>query len=133
MKKLCLIIPLLLPPISLFATDGVDGCLITTGVTMQARLYYTPYTDGLGSPVQWIETSTGHAGYNITTATRCFETTGITCVVYQYGTTGATPPGTAVVYSGFYGQVTTNCPIDDYIPIFFIFTAGFAFFQIRRN
>ncbi len=60
MKKLLLIIPLLTIPKFIFAADGIDGCHITTGVTGQSRLYYTPYTSGSGSPTHWIETSVGH-------------------------------------------------------------------------
>lgn len=67
------------------------------------------------------------------TTTKCFENSAIACKVYDYGTTGGSPPVSAVVYSGFYAVVTTNCPLDDYIPLFLIFTAGVALFQIRKR
>ena len=133
MKKLCLIIPILLIPFLIFAADGVDGCHIKTGMTMQSRLYYTPYLLGSGSPTQWIETSSGAGGFNLVTSTRCFQDTGIPCKVYAYGTTGASPSDAAKIYSGVYATVTTNCPTDDFLPAFFIFTAGIAFLQIRRK
>lgn len=133
MKKLCLIIPFFLIPLFVIAADDVDGCHITTGITMQSRLYYTPYTFGSGSPMQWIETSSGHSGYNLVTSTKCFDTTNIPCNVYRYGTTAALPQATEIVYSGYYALVTTNCPIDNYIPVFFIFTAGFSIICIRKK
>jgi len=132
MKKLCLIIPLIIIPIFLLAADGVDGCHIITGPTMQSRLYYTPYVLGAGSPTEWIETSVGHGGYNTVTSTKCFETSGIACKVYEFGTTPATSPK-VIVYSGYYAIVTTNCPIDDYVPLLFIFGAGIAFLRIRKK
>ncbi|MCZ4221826.1 hypothetical protein [Pedobacter rhodius] len=133
MKKLCLIIPILLIPSLLAAEDGVDGCHITTGATMQSRLYYTPYTYGSGSPTEWIESSAGHAGYNLVTSVKCFDTSNIPCNVYQYGTTAASPSAAEIVYTGYYALVTTDCPIDNYIAVFFIFTAGFSIFYIRKK
>jgi len=133
MKKLGLIIPLLFIPFFLLATDGVDGCHIVTGPTMQSRLYHTPYTAGSGSPTEWIQTGPSGAGFNVITPTKCFENSGIACKVYDFGTTGTTPPSSAVIYTGYYALVTTNCPIDDYLPLLFIFTAGIAFFQVRKK
>lgn len=133
MKKLGLIIPLSFIPFFIFATDGVDGCHIKTGPTMQSRLYHTPYTLGSGSPTEWIQTTSGGGGYNVITSSICFEDSGISCRVYDFGTTGTTPPSAAIIYTGYYAVVTTNCPIDDYIPLLFIFTAGIAFFQIRKK
>ncbi|WP_316736101.1 hypothetical protein [Pedobacter aquatilis] len=133
MRKLCLIIPLLVFPILSFAADGIDGCHIVTGVTNQSRLYHTPYTAGAGSPTQWIETSEGHAGWNALTATRCFNTTNIPCEVYIYGSSTITPASTSVIYAGYYAVITTNCPIDDYVPVFFIFTAGIGCISIANR
>lgn len=133
MIKLCLIIPLMCIPYLVSATDGVDGCHILTGTTMQSRLYYTPYIPGVGSPTEWVQIGSSGAGYNLITATKCFQDTGIPCKVYDYGTTGSSPPVTAVVYTGYYATVTTNCPIDDYTPLFFIFTAGIGFYNIHKR
>lgn len=131
MKKLCLIIPLFLIPKLVPAAEGIDGCHIKTGITMQSRLYHTPYALVGGSPEKWILTSSDGRGYNLITSTRCFEDSAIPCVVYDYGTTGSSPPASAVVYSGYYAVVTTNCPIDDYIPVFFIFTALITAARLR--
>lgn len=133
MRKLCLIIPLFLIQNLLLAADGIDGCHITTGVTAQSRLYHTPYTSGSGSPSQWIETSEGHRGYNLITPDRCFNTTNIPCQVYIYGTSSSSPGLSDVQYSGFYAVVTTNCPIDDYVPAFFIFTALITAVRLRKS
>lgn len=112
------------------ATDGVDGCHIIAG--LQDRNYHTPYTLGNGSPTEWISTSSGGGGYNLITSSKCLNDVGPACNVYRFGTTGASPPATQILYSGNYA-VFFACPIDDYIPVLFIFTFSVAFIRLKSR
>ena len=111
MKKLGLIIPLVLTltiPIKLFAEYG---CLVPG--YPELLIYQTAPPGGVfsnnpnlqpGVNCQWmLDTSQPYLG----------------CVGHGKG--------------GIKGTYYQQCPIDDYIPLLLIFTAGFAFFQIRRK
>lgn len=108
MKKLCLIIPLFLIPINLFAeygclVPGYPELLINQSNPPGGTFFNTPalYPD---PGCSWqLDTTMPYAG----------------CVGHASG--------------GVKGKYVQACPIDDYIPLLFIFTAGFAFFQIRKG
>ncbi|PWS31661.1 hypothetical protein [Pedobacter paludis] len=63
---------------------------------------------------------------------RCGATTDV-CYVYWQASTPWHPAGDlrGVGYLNDYSY--TACPIDDYMPLLFIFTAGFSFFKMRRR
>ena len=105
-----------------------DGCHIVAG--SQDRLYYTPYTDGDGSPTEWISTSAGRGGYNLITSSVCFDDTGPACVVYKFNTTGPNPPNSQILYSGTYAEIV-GCPLDENVLLLLIFTIGIAYFKIK--
>ena len=148
MKKFLFIIPnvafyftisivlLLLINSKILAADGVDGCHIFTGGG-QERVYWLPYPEGTGSPVRWIAQSagtfagSGGSGYNLQTATKCFNNVGPGCDVYKYGTTGVSPAPSEILFSGTYAIIIA-CPIDDYIPVLFIFTLLIVMFKMRN-
>lgn len=155
MKKLGLIIPLLKHISFYFLTftwfvlliawsqvlyAQTNGCHIVRG--MSDVIYYTPY--GAGSPSEWTTTGvidpTGAQGgfhYDNTATFGCIRDIGGLCTIYQQYEISPGPPqvvGTRVYETGVYASINpTNCPIDDYIPLLFIFTAGIAFFQIRKR
>ena len=60
---------------------------------------------------------------------------GGSCTVYQnYLLPDGITVSTRIYKSGMYTSISlTNCPVDDYIPLLFIFTAGIAFLQIRKR
>jgi hypothetical protein len=107
-----------------------DGCHVVAG--SQDRPYYTSYAAGNGSPTEWISTSAGRGGYNLITSAVCFDDSSTTCVVYKFGTTGANPPLTQILYSGFYAQIV-GCSLDDYVLVLLIFTIGIVYFKIKSN
>lgn len=141
MKKLKLIIPRILSvyvifslfifqPQDLFATDGFDGCHITT-IGGQNRNYHIPFSIGAGSPTEWISNSVGEGGYNLNTGSKCIKDLGPSCVVYKFGT-GSSPSSSDILYSGTYA-ILVACPIDDYTPLLAILMGGTACFFIRRR
>ena len=131
MRKQGLIFWFCIFPFITFGADGVDGCLIYTGVTSQQRLYYIPYTMGAGSPTEWIATN-NTAGFNVVTATKCFHEVGPPCTVYKPGTTGTMHTASDVLYSGNYA-VVIPCPIDDYVPLAVLASTGLGIFIFRRR
>ncbi|RNL54272.1 hypothetical protein [Pedobacter jejuensis] len=109
MKKLCLIIPLLLIPYLIFADYG---CLVPGYpelLTYQSNPPGGIFSNSPGqiypsSGCQWtLDSTLPSAG----------------CVGHGRG--------------GIKGTYYQMCPIDDFLPAFFIFTAGIAFLQIRRK
>lgn len=131
MTKLVYILSFCILPILTFGENGVDGCLIVTGITMQQRLYHIPYTEGAGSPTEWIATG-NTAGYNVVTPKKCFQESGPPCSVYKPGTTGANPPPTEVIYYGTYA-IVIPCPIDDYVPLVLLGSAGIGVFILKKR
>ncbi|RDC56238.1 hypothetical protein DU508_11545 [Pedobacter chinensis] len=154
MKKLCLIIPpiisflsqnfkfvscyLLLQTVSSGLNAQTYGCHVRRG--MSEILYYTPY--GLGSPTEWITTgvidmSGAEGGYRTDGSATygCILDIGPSCTVYQYHLMpdGITV-GTRIYKNGVYASIhPVNCPIDNYIPLLFIFAASVAFLQLRKK
>lgn len=145
MKKLSLIIPLLKNSLSRFTLIFVlfqcsslvsyaqtYGCHIYTLTGSQQRVYYTPdHSRDFPNNTGWIASA---PSYNTFDAEKeCIIDTGSGCTVYKSGTTGTSTAD--IMYSnGIEGTLYSYpCPIDDYIPLLFIFTAGLAFFQIKKR
>lgn len=144
MKKLSFIIPkvkfisFILIVISILAPKTINGaengCRVLVGSSY--RLFYNSY----GS--EWITTGTvdlsgATGGYREDGSMTygCIAVTGGSCTVYQqYINPG--PPSFVDIReyrNGLLANVDpVNCPIDDYIPLLFIFTLGIATFYIKR-
>lgn len=105
-----------------------SGCTVTAG--SQTRLYYnSDPSRNFPNNSGWIA---GGASYNIYNSnTECIVDGISGCTVYKAGSTG-TASGD-ILYSGGTEGVLFNysCPIDDYIPLLFIFTICFFYIRIR--
>jgi hypothetical protein len=134
MKKLGLIIPLLiafqfLKSDSVFADTPVRGC------RLGMRIWYTVdniYHSGEPFFLNDLDGNGTDDGFNFLSG-RCSSGILTSCTIINKS------DGT-IFNSPTYGSVgelsdfsIDNCPIDDYIPLLFIFTAGTAFFQIRKR
>ncbi|KQS36108.1 hypothetical protein [Pedobacter sp. Leaf194] len=110
---------------------------------MSDYLYYTPY--GAGSPTEWQTiisgpvTRAGEIAGSRTDGSQtygCIRDIGGTCAVYQQYEVSSGPPqviGIRFYRTGIYASIDpTNCPLDDYTSIFFIFTTGIAVLQLRK-
>lgn len=115
------------------------GCHVLRG--MSDVLYDTPY--GIGSPYEWLATGTidvtgTQGGFHYDAGSfGCIQDIGDVCIVYQQYEISYGPPqivGVRPYKTGvFAGMQPSNCPIDDYIPSFFIFTAFIVFFKMKRK
>ncbi|MBC6112196.1 hypothetical protein ACFOG5_10545 [Pedobacter fastidiosus] len=148
MQKLKLIIPLLKSPSSIFLkfisttlflmgaqklSAQSDGCHVVRGIT--DVIYYNPY----GS--QWITTgvvdaSGAEGGYHTDGSATfgCIKDLGGSCDIYQQYKMADGTTGIRIYMSGTYANIDPlNCPIDDYLPLFFIFTASFTFLKLKQE
>lgn len=126
MKKLSLIIPLLiastlLTPLILHADTPISGC------RFGSRIWTNP--DMINShpayPAYFNYSNTADNGYS-NFAGRCYAGGNSPC--YIYASDGS------LWHQGTLGDISfDNCPIDDYVPVIFIFTAGIALIHIRRH
>lgn len=139
MRKLCLIIPLqksqsiflrryiLLFVLSItpfFSYSDRYGCYVDE---YSYYLFHNEYSAMGGHPNYLFSSdNNNHPDTYYIKGDRCPLNMNTTCYLYNYNGTFKT-----------FGYVTdfdaTNCPLDDYIPLFLIFTAGVALFQIRKR
>ena len=138
MKKLGLIIPLsfvppflktsflilvmALVPRSLYADRY--GCFVET---YPFYIFHNEYTAMGGNPNYLFSSDANNNPdtYYIRNG-RCPLADQIPCYLYNFN-------GTLKAVGYVTDFSIDNCPIDDYIPLLFIFTAGIAFFQIRKR
>ncbi|TKB98248.1 hypothetical protein [Pedobacter cryotolerans] len=150
MKKLFFIIPKVILRYLVFlnflvfcsyARAQVYGCHVVVGVS--DRIFYTPY--GAGSPTEWQTvvggaiTATGETGgyrSDGSVTYGCIADIGGTCTVYQQYEISAGPPqiiGMRPYRVGVYASIDpVNCPIDNYIPLLFIFTIGITLIKFKK-
>lgn len=148
MQKLKLIIPLLKSPSSTLLKLTLvfcfliwkqnlcaqsDGCHVVRGMT--DVIYYNPYG------AQWITTgvvdaSGAEGGYHTDGSATfgCIKDLGGSCDIYQQYRMADGSTGIRIYMSGTYASIDPlNCPVDDYVPLLFIFTASFTFLKLRRE
>jgi hypothetical protein len=105
---------------------GIDyyGCHVLAGSTQ--RVYLTEVAPF--DHTKFTGTLSGLGGYTDQSTGECLDDLGPTCTVYYGDGMGGTT--TTEYKSGFYGHLYDNCPIDDYIPVLFIFTVLIVMFKM---
>ncbi|WP_316794880.1 hypothetical protein [Pedobacter agri] len=134
MKKLGLIIPLLIT-FQLLNFDSVFADTPIRGCRLGMRIWYTvdtKYHSGEPFFLNDLDENGTDDGFNFLSG-RCRSGISSSCTIINKS------DGTIFI-SPTYGSVgelsdfsLDNCPIDDYIPLLIIFTAGVAFTQIRKK
>lgn len=134
MKKLGLIIPLLIT-FQLFKTDSIFADTPVRGCRLGMRIWYTidtKYHSGEPFFLNDLDESGTDDGFNFLSG-RCSSGISTTCSIVNKSN------GT-IFNSPTYGSVgelsdfsIDNCPIDDYVPLIFIFTAGIAFLKVTKR
>ncbi|WP_231426306.1 hypothetical protein [Pedobacter sp. Leaf250] len=131
MKKLGLIIPILMLSFYTFADTHRYGCWIPE----TNYIFYEPDLAHGGSPnflTDWKVPNGDDDGYYEKDA-RCGNSIALSCTVY-WAISSVHPSGNDIRGYGFLADYSIEyCPIDDYIPLLIIFTAGVAFIQIRKK